>query len=159
MLNKMKNIQKESGFTIVELLIVIVVIGILAAITIVSYTGITQKANTTKAQTNAVAVQKVAEAFYADTGSYPDTVAEFSGGTASLPSSVDLLTGVETLSGSTTKDQSVDYKYITGGAGACISYWDFTVPAISTTVIYLGNATSATCAAGATSASTGNRPA
>ena len=36
--------SKKSGFTIVELLVVIVVIGILAAITIVSYTGIAQKA-------------------------------------------------------------------------------------------------------------------
>ncbi|PIQ71162.1 hypothetical protein COV88_01465 [Candidatus Saccharibacteria bacterium CG11_big_fil_rev_8_21_14_0_20_41_19] len=36
--------RTSSGFTIVELLVVIVVIGILAAITIVSYTGITQKA-------------------------------------------------------------------------------------------------------------------
>ena len=34
----------QSGFTIVELLVVIVVIGILAAITIVSYTGIVKKA-------------------------------------------------------------------------------------------------------------------
>jgi len=34
----------RNGFTIVELLVVIVVIGILAAITIVSYTGISQKA-------------------------------------------------------------------------------------------------------------------
>jgi len=36
--------KRETGFTIVELLIVIVVIGILAAITIVAYNGITQKA-------------------------------------------------------------------------------------------------------------------
>ena len=40
-----KSDQKERGFTIVELLVVIVVIGILAAITIVSYTGITARAN------------------------------------------------------------------------------------------------------------------
>jgi len=34
----------KSGFTIVELLVVIVVIGILATITIVSFNGINQKA-------------------------------------------------------------------------------------------------------------------
>jgi len=36
--------NKQSGFTIVELLIVIVVIGILAAISIVAYSGIQQRA-------------------------------------------------------------------------------------------------------------------
>ena len=36
-----------NGFTIVELLIVIVIIGILAAITIVAYNGITARAQTT----------------------------------------------------------------------------------------------------------------
>lgn len=40
----MKKFNRQKGFTIVELLIVIVVIGILAAITIVSYSGIQQRA-------------------------------------------------------------------------------------------------------------------
>lgn len=40
--------RTRNGFTIVELLIVIVVIGILAAITIVGYTGIAQRATNTK---------------------------------------------------------------------------------------------------------------
>lgn len=40
--------QGKRGFTIVELLIVVVAIAILAAITIVSYTGITQRAKTTR---------------------------------------------------------------------------------------------------------------
>ena len=37
-------LSTQRGFTIVELLIVIVVIGILAAITVVAYTGIQQRA-------------------------------------------------------------------------------------------------------------------
>ena len=44
--NKLLNKTKQlKAFTIVELLIVIVVIGILAAITIVSFGGITSQAN------------------------------------------------------------------------------------------------------------------
>ncbi|MFZ1250467.1 MAG: LamG-like jellyroll fold domain-containing protein [Candidatus Microsaccharimonas sp.] len=41
----MKSVHKRSGFTIVELLIVIVVIAILAAITVIAYNGITRRAN------------------------------------------------------------------------------------------------------------------
>jgi len=65
------NTSKQSGFTIVELLIVIVVIAILAAITIVSYNGITSRANSTSAQAAANIVLKKAEAFNAETGAYP----------------------------------------------------------------------------------------
>lgn len=43
-------IKKRDGFTIVELLIVIVVIGILAAITIVAYNGIQNRANDVSVQ-------------------------------------------------------------------------------------------------------------
>ena len=43
----MRNRNQKSGFTIVELLIVIVVIGILAAITIVSFNGVQTRAKTT----------------------------------------------------------------------------------------------------------------
>ena len=43
---------KNRGFTIVELLVVIVVIGILAAITIVSYTGISQRATVASIQSD-----------------------------------------------------------------------------------------------------------
>jgi prepilin-type N-terminal cleavage/methylation domain-containing protein len=42
------NKNKQRGFTIVELLIVIVVIGTLAAITIVAYNGVQQRANNTQ---------------------------------------------------------------------------------------------------------------
>lgn len=46
----MNNIQRKRGFTIVELMIVIVVIAILAAITVVAYTGIQNRAHDTAVQ-------------------------------------------------------------------------------------------------------------
>ena len=44
--------KHQTGFTIVELLIVIVVIGILAAISIVAYNGVQNRANDTAVQTD-----------------------------------------------------------------------------------------------------------
>lgn len=46
------------GFTIVELLIVVVVIAILAAITVVAYTGITNKANDSARLADASTIEK-----------------------------------------------------------------------------------------------------
>lgn len=54
------NLSKKArgGFTIVELLIVVVVIAILASVTVVAYSGITQKANTTRYVAAVDAIEK-----------------------------------------------------------------------------------------------------
>jgi prepilin-type N-terminal cleavage/methylation domain-containing protein len=64
--------NSAKGFTIVELLIVIIVIGILAAIIIVAYNGVTSKANNTAAQSIAGDLAKKLEAYNADQGAYPN---------------------------------------------------------------------------------------
>ncbi len=71
-------IRKQSGFTIVELLIVIVVIAILAAITIISYTGIQNRAYDAAVSSDLNSYAKKASLFAADKGRYPDTDNELS---------------------------------------------------------------------------------
>jgi len=63
--------KQQNGFTIVELLIVIVVIGILAAITIVAFNGVSAKARDTRMVSNISAIQKKLEVFYTTNGYYP----------------------------------------------------------------------------------------
>jgi len=63
--------NKQSGFTIVELLIVIVVIGILAGLVITTFSGIQQKARDTERETDIKAMHGQVEAFWAQKGYYP----------------------------------------------------------------------------------------
>ncbi len=65
----MKIMQK--GFTIVELLIVVVVIGILAAIVTVAYTGISARANDAAVEADLANVAKKLELYKATNSAYP----------------------------------------------------------------------------------------
>lgn len=63
--------EHNQAFTIVELIIVIVVIGILAAITIISYAGIQDKAIKTSLISNLTNASQQIKLYYIDHGSYP----------------------------------------------------------------------------------------
>lgn len=66
---------KQKGFTIVELLIVIVVIAILAAISTVAYSGIQSRARDASRLADIQAINKAIMSYYAVHGTYPNETA------------------------------------------------------------------------------------
>ena len=124
-LSKIKKMKDERGFTIVELLIVIVVIAILAAITIVAYNGIQNRAKASSAQSAAATVIKKAEAANAVKSAYPVTAADFAAqADSSLTGSGLTLAAITTAPSTAT---TIEYIPCTSpsGAGATVAYWDY----------------------------------
>lgn len=66
----MKIVQK--GFTVVELIVVVVVIGILARVTIVAYSGAQERAEYGKAQSDIKNIYDAIIIYKSQTGAYPD---------------------------------------------------------------------------------------
>lgn len=117
--------NKNKGFTIVELLIVIVVIGILATLVIVTFTGIQQKAHDSQRQTDINAVDSHLEAYYAESGNYP-TLAQVTDSTwvsthmKGLDPDALLAPGSTTAIDSSTATKSkYSYAPTEGGTTAC----------------------------------------
>ncbi len=73
MINNILETKKHSkkAFTIVELLIVIVIIGILSGVVVAAYNGIQNRARTAKMRSVALEIRDKAAAFYAETSFYP----------------------------------------------------------------------------------------
>lgn len=114
------------GFTIVELLIVIVVIGILATLTIVAYNGVTNRANTTSAQAAASTVAKKAEIYQTEEGSYPANLAALTSAAASetyaIPTGTVVLNdGI--IGTAPTNPKTITFYACTGGVA--VGYWDY----------------------------------
>ena len=141
---------KARGFTIVELLIVIVVIAILAAITIVAYNGIQNRAKTSSGQAAANSLVKKFEALNAIKGVYYSntTAAGVAGSALNTYSAAAPVAGEATIDNAgtvlaatgtapyglsaSTAVGTVAAWACANGAAANVYYWDFTTGATAT---------------------------
>jgi type II secretion system protein G len=64
--------RRTSGFTLLELLVVVAIIGVLASIAIPAYYGYVDKAKRTMAISTMNTIRKTLEAFHIDYNEYPD---------------------------------------------------------------------------------------
>lgn len=70
-ISKKKFAENNSGFTLVELLLVVILIGALLAIIISAYSGVNAKNRNAQRQKNISIIQKDLEIYYAYNGVYP----------------------------------------------------------------------------------------
>ena len=125
-----KNIKSNNqGFTIVELLIVVVVIAILAAITIVSYNGITNRANASSAAALGATIQKKAELYASDDdggGKYPQTLGALTDSSkSSKPYYVSAGSVGLTTPAANNGTKNLKLENCGTGAGLKITYFDY----------------------------------
>jgi prepilin-type N-terminal cleavage/methylation domain-containing protein len=121
--------QLQKGFTIVELLIVIVVIGILAALVLNTFSGVQRRARDTERQTDINSIATQLEVYYNDNSGYPVLTGQLntdSWATANLKG-IDLNAlrapgaAANTMTGTATptKDQYGYLTYASDGTTAC----------------------------------------
>ncbi|MCU1398124.1 MAG: hypothetical protein JWN62_1233 [Acidimicrobiales bacterium] len=77
MIDRFEIVDEEEGFTLVELLIVIVILGLLATVTVFAVRGITDKGTTSACSADKASLGTAAEAYFANYGgtTIPDATA------------------------------------------------------------------------------------
>jgi len=113
----MKRWAEEKGFTIVEMLVVIVVIGILVGISVISYNGIQQRSRDSERGSDVTQIKIALEKYYADKSRYPLNCAGSPCAVSAL--SNELTNYMKTIPHDPkhAADSAADYQYVATVAG------------------------------------------
>lgn len=142
--------KAKRGFTIVELLIVIVIIGILTAVVIVAYNGIQDRARNAVRLSDIKTAERLLEVYFAQNGEYPKTTnnpqsnwkaadVRTDNNCTNGSSQSDWIPGMTMLPQSDQSGGGVDgikgcYLYVSDGSEYVVSAWNMISPPQSSTL-------------------------
>ena len=113
----MKTLPSRQGFTLIEMLVVISLIGILATLAIVSYTGTQKSARDTQRKSDTKQYQNAVEIFASkNNGLYPSET-NAAGVSAATTLCADILSTTCPEDPRAADDATFSYKYQTDGSG------------------------------------------
>ena len=125
---KRRNTSDE-GFTLIEMLIVIIILGVLAAVVVFSVRGINDRGQNSACKASKTALNTGLEAFFAKTGDYPtdlgvlkpDFVSDFGGAVAPTAPATVVYPQVLTPNNNNST-WKLNYTYTAGTGGAAGTY-------------------------------------
>lgn len=128
-----KKLKSEEGFTLIELIVVIVIIGILSAIVVFALRGSTDTAKVAKCKQNGSTMIAALDSYYSATGVFPPA------------------TGATVTSGNYS-NSAITKKYVAGDFGAMVPDYLRSAPTLDDIDVYYTPARSFTVSAGTATA-------
>lgn len=71
MMERIRRARRDEGFTLIEVLVVISILGVLAGIVVFAVAGVTDRGKTSACKTDKATVQTAVQAYYAVNSAYP----------------------------------------------------------------------------------------
>ena len=108
--------RKQKGFTIIELIVIIVVIGILASIVYVSFTTVQKRSRDSQRDRDVMEIQRGLDKYYAANGMYPQiqTPSPVADGTSADAQGLATILVPTYMTQFPTPPSSATYQYVRG---------------------------------------------